>query len=222
MRFLFILSLSIAAACSNPALKHHMTAHNKSDKPNQLIFVSGVVCDVLKDNLGRERIVDQQVVVDSIVNLFVTELSKLSEVSIEQGDSLSWKVSPCFQGKWNRKNRNIHKSAIIALAPDEQHAYLIPILYVEKRCWLEISSSLSGGFSGGGLKKATFIRFSFFVVENKQITYASTVYLGGKEYAVDSLSQSQMNISEYQMSEVVKLFSRNYLKEGRKKSRSND
>ena len=117
------------------------------------------------------------------------------------------------------RSRNFEKDSILKLINDPSVLSIVPIFYLEEQVWLNISSSLAGGFSGGGINKQSWIIVMIYVVKNNEVVYRSTGKTFGEPYLVDKLTDSQMNIEAEKMDALIALLWRDYLRAKQKKTK---
>lgn len=216
MRLFLLFGLMLLGSCTNLVFRQNNMGVTYKKPLDSLVLVNAVVCDQLIDNLGRARDVNQELLRDSVVDLFTKSLSAVG-VTTQGQDSLHRLDQPCFFEKFNIKYKHIDQEKVVSHAPDTIHPYLIPFIAVETRSWRNASSSLSGGFSGGGIYKAVVVRVMFVVVQNKAIRYFSVGYIEGRTFLVDELSDVQMHIDPSKMDELRTRFAEDYAKAVRKK-----
>lgn len=216
MRLFWAFLLTLLGSCANPIYEPNKLTSPFKNHLDSLVMVNAVLCDQLIDNLGRARDVNQDLLRDSVVDLFTKSLSAVG-VTTQGQDSIHRLDQPCFFEKFNIKYKHIDQEKVVSHAPDTIHPYLIPFIAVKTRSWRNASSSLSGGFSGGGIYKAVVVRVMFVVVQNKAIRYFSVGYIGGRTFLVDELSDVQMHIDPRKMNELTTRFAEDYAKAVRKK-----
>lgn len=215
MKYLPIVTIGLLVSCANPVLKKSAVASDAYTLPDSMLLVNAIVCHRLIDNLGRELEVNQELLVDSVIELFYNGI-KLAPVKVDDNTPVVKEQSPCYP-KWNIRFKDIDHEQVKNLARDTILPYLIPLISIETRSWRNTSTSISGGVSGGGINKVVFVRIMFFVVQNNIILYHVIGFTGGKGFNVDDVSEGRMNMEAAKMNDLILLFEEDYAKAVRKK-----
>lgn len=205
--FVYILAVSMIS-CSNPRpVERSKNVDFEAELSDTLYWQKAIVCNRLVDNLSRVRESKQENLVDSIFHLFETAISKSSE-NIYASEPIERITSLYFQNqfnKWDNRLKKLATDSILSLVPKTNKNILLPLIYITEEARLNVSSSLSGGISGGGIYKKTDVFVMLVIVRNKEIIYKSSGIILGEEYLVDNLDYSRFNIEIDKMEALINL-----------------
>lgn len=216
--FVYILAIAMAS-CANPRLVQRSSNSNiEANLSDTLHWHRAIVSSRLVDNLSRERESNQEALLDTVFSMFETAISK-SQVPIHLAQPVERVITPYFEKKRQMPIRYLKNDSILALVQEPANTSVIPFVYLEEKAWLNISSSLAGGFSGGGINKQSWVIVMIYVVKNNEVIYRSNGLTFGEPYLVDKLTDSQMNIEEEKMDALIALLWRDYLKAKQKKTK---